>query len=44
MPSLIGGGDEMGLRVRETEWAATPIGARQDWPEALVCLVRMILG
>ncbi len=39
---LVGGG-EMGERIRSTDWAATPLGPREHWPEPLRTAVRLIV-
>jgi hypothetical protein len=37
------GGGEMGARMRALDWAATPLGPPEDWPQALKTTVRLIL-
>jgi PAS domain S-box-containing protein len=37
--SLLSGGGEMGARVRAFDWASTPLGAVEQWPQALLTLV-----
>ncbi|WP_208719586.1 PAS domain S-box protein [Corallococcus sicarius] len=41
--SLLAGGGEMGARMRELDWAATPLGPPGTWPQALRTLVRLML-
>jgi len=37
-------GGEMGARIRGLDWAATPLGAPQGWPQALKTAVGMLLS
>jgi PAS domain S-box-containing protein len=37
------GGGEMGQRIRDHDWAATPLGAPKDWPQSLRTTVRLML-
>lgn len=39
-----GDGSDMARRVRDHDWAATPLGARQDWPQSLKCAVDLMLA
>ena len=43
IPPMIGGGD-MGQRVRETDWSATPLGAYVTWPQSLRSSLSMVLN
>ncbi|MET0293411.1 MAG: HWE histidine kinase domain-containing protein [Phenylobacterium sp.] len=43
-PAFLAGGGEMGDRIRRFDWAATPLGAPETWPEALQSAVRLILA
>lgn len=38
-PSFSEGGGEMGERIRQFEWAATPLGQVEHWPKSLLTLV-----
>ena len=35
-------GGEMGRRMREKDWVATPLGAPMGWPQALRTAVRLL--
>ena len=41
-PFLAGGG-EMGARIRAFDWARTPLGAPDRWPQALRTVLRILL-
>ncbi len=41
---LFAGGGEMGRRIRETDWAATPLGAAAEWPAPLRAALRIVLA
>ncbi len=43
-PSFLSGGGEMGRRIREHDWAQSPLGPPASWPAALATLVSVILG
>jgi signal transduction histidine kinase/ActR/RegA family two-component response regulator len=36
-------GGEMGARMRDTDWSATPVGAVERWPESLATVVAVCL-
>jgi two-component sensor histidine kinase len=38
------GGGEMGARIRAHDWAATPVGPPENWPQSLRVTVRLILN
>ncbi|HEX8401889.1 MAG TPA: PAS domain S-box protein [Allosphingosinicella sp.] len=40
---LIGGG-EMGARIRDHDWASTPLGSPRTWPQALRSALAICLG
>jgi signal transduction histidine kinase/DNA-binding response OmpR family regulator len=42
LPFLAGGG-EMGARMREMDWSATPLGPPEAWPQSLRSTVSMLL-
>jgi PAS domain S-box-containing protein len=37
-------GGEMGRRIREHDWAATPLGSPEDWPQSLRFALGICLG
>src|SRR5579875_1364721 len=41
--ALFTGGGELGARMRETDWSATPLGPVEDWPQSLRTCIRIIL-
>ena len=41
--SLFAGGGEMGERMRAFDWASTPLGAPEHWPQSLKTCVRIML-
>ncbi len=41
---FLSGGGFMGERIRAHDWAATPLGAPQVWPQALRTAVRLMLN
>src|SRR5690606_7961651 len=40
---FLSGGGEMGARIRAFDWAATPLGPPQFWPQSLKTAVRIML-
>ncbi|MFZ6177300.1 ATP-binding protein [Nannocystis pusilla] len=40
---VLAGGGEMGARMREIDWAKTPLGPVDAWPQSLKTCVRIIL-
>ena len=40
----LSGGGEMGERIRAFNWASTPLGPPEDWPQALKSAVTFCLG
>jgi hypothetical protein len=40
---LFAGGGEMGARMREMDWAKTPLGSPTQWPQSLKTAVRIML-
>lgn len=49
VPAFLTGGGEMGARMRDHDWSATPLGAPDTWPQALrsavqICLNMPIVG
>jgi len=42
-PSFLLGGGEMGARMRERDWSATPLGLPEGWPRSLKTAVRIML-
>src|SRR5215471_1268281 len=41
--SVLGGGGEMGARMRAFDWSATPLGPVEQWPQSLRVCVRIAL-
>jgi PAS domain-containing protein len=41
---FLAGGGKTGSLMREFDWATTPLGPTQDWPQALKTLVSVALG
>jgi PAS domain S-box-containing protein len=41
--TFLGGGGEMGARMRELDWSSTPLGAPDTWPQSLRSTVGMLL-
>ena len=42
-PSFLGGGGEMGARMRAHDWTRTPLGSPWHWPQSLKTIVRVML-
>jgi PAS domain S-box-containing protein len=42
--SVLGGGGEMGERMRAFDWSTTALGPLERWPQSLRICVRIILG
>ena len=43
MRKLFEGGGEVGALMRDTDWAATPLGPAEAWPQSLRTIVRIML-
>lgn len=43
-PEWLFGGGEMGDRIRSMDWSATPLGARETWPQSLRSVVNVIMA
>ncbi len=43
VPEFLSGGGEMGKRMREYDWASSPLGAVEQWPQSLRTCVRIML-
>ena len=43
VPEFLSGGGEMGERIREFDWSATPLGPLQTWPQSLRTCMRIML-
>jgi hypothetical protein len=41
---FLAGGGEMGRRMRELDWSATPLGPVAGWPRSLKDAFRLILN
>jgi hypothetical protein len=41
--SFLSGGGEMGERIRAKDWASTPLGPVEQWPQSLKTIVRIML-
>lgn len=44
IPEFLSGGGEMGQRIREYDWQATPLGPVETWPQSLRTCVRIMLS
>ncbi len=42
--SVLGGGGEMGERMRAVDWSTTALGPLEQWPQSLRICVQIILG
>jgi len=42
-PTFLAGGGEMGARIRAFDWAQTPLGAADRWPQSLRSAVSILL-
>ena len=42
-PEFLSGGGEMAVRMREKDWAQTPLGPADKWPQSLKTVVRILL-
>ena len=42
-PAFLAGGGEMGARMRDYDWAATPLGDAHGWPRSLQVVLRILL-
>ncbi|HEX2891363.1 response regulator [Vineibacter terrae] len=42
-PEFLGGGGEMGVRMRAFDWSTTPLGNPRSWPQSLKTAVRIML-
>ena len=42
--SFLAGGGEMGERARALDWASTPVGSPEQWPQSLKTAVSICLG
>ncbi len=43
IPQFLSGGGEMGERIRNYDWASTPIGPIETWPQSLRTCIRIML-
>src|ERR1700750_734354 len=43
-PEFLSGGGDLGARMRALDWAATPIGVPESWPQALRTAVSVCLS
>ena len=43
IPEFLAGGGELGQRIREYDWASTPLGPVHSWPQSLRTCVRIML-
>jgi hypothetical protein len=41
--AFLQGGGEMGMRMRELDWSATPLGPPETWPQSLRSTLSMLL-
>ena len=44
MNEFLAGGGEMAARIRAFDWAATSLGAPEDWPQGLKIAVRLLIS
>src|SRR4051794_18365622 len=42
-PEFVAGGGEMGERIRAFDWAKTPLGPLETWPQSLRTCIRIML-
>lgn len=42
-PEFLTGGGEMGQRIRDYDWSATPLGPIDQWPQSLRTCIRIML-
>lgn len=42
-PEFLSGGGELGQRIREYDWTATPLGPVHTWPQSLRTCIRIML-
>lgn len=43
VPDLLAGGGEAGARIRSIDWAATPLGPMDTWPQSLLTTLDILL-
>lgn len=43
IPEFLSGGGELGQRIREFDWASTPLGPVDTWPQSLRTCIRIML-
>ncbi|MGZ5134080.1 MAG: hypothetical protein ACXWCG_02975, partial [Flavitalea sp.] len=43
IPEFLAGGGEMGQRIRDFDWANTPLGPISGWPQSLRTCIRIML-
>jgi PAS domain S-box-containing protein len=43
IPEFLAGGGEMGQRIRDFNWSATPLGPVNTWPQSLRTCIRIML-
>ncbi|WP_427184914.1 response regulator [Bordetella bronchialis] len=43
-PSFLAGGGEMGALIRAHDWASTPLGPPEQWPQSLKTAIRIMLA
>src|ERR1700755_3509827 len=43
IPEFLSGGGELGQRIRDHDWASTPLGPVETWPQSLKTCVRIML-
>src|SRR6476620_4370520 len=43
VPEFLSGGGELGQRIREFDWASTPLGPFENWPQSLRTCIRIML-
>lgn len=43
-PGFLAGGGELGRLMRAFDWASSPVGSPQTWPQSLRVTIRLMLN